>query len=243
MDSDIAPAATPPSNDSTEQPDPERNEDTQPSRHEQSCCPTPSVLLVKDNDGEPSTVDAGGPPATMGSDEHELGGNIKEAITQLSEVRASLETIGDGLNELAATVNDLVGLSDGSDSDTSDTPFSWVRFRAGAVRRRKERQRRQRVANARPMETSRGDERESSGYPKTLAGIRYCNFEQFKSHPADEHKLCCVDVLLAGDHLEEDMHDLMSKFRPPLRPDVGLRRLSEGPKRAESSESKAGSEK
>lgn len=144
-----------------------------------------------------------------------IGIDVKEREI-LSEVRSSLQRIGSGVEELATTVQDLLGLSD-SDDDSDYVPgpggrreFSWGRLKSHAKRRR---QRRHDLRNARgdSQSTSTDDDQESdrerSKFSRDIIPeTRECNLEQFRSRAAgDGHKLYCVDFLVADDSLDEDI--------------------------------------
>lgn len=141
--------------------------------------------------------------------------DIKDRET-LSEVRSSLQRIGNGVEELATTVQDLLGLSDlDDDSDYVPGPggrreFSWARLKSHAKRRRRRRQE-LRNAQGHSQSPSTDDDQESdierSKLSKDIiAETRKCNLEQFQSRAAgDGHKLYCVDFLVADDSLDEDV--------------------------------------
>ncbi|KAL1876231.1 hypothetical protein Daus18300_002859 [Diaporthe australafricana] len=137
----------------------------------------------------------------------------------LSEVRSSLQTISNGVEELATTVKDLLGLSesehDSSDCsyDSNDRPtFSWNRLKSRARKRRKRRGLLKKHAEGgHSIGAEDGAEMSDEGLTKlreVILGVSECNFEQFQSRPAGEdHKLHCIEVLIAGDSLEDEIRD------------------------------------
>lgn len=154
----------------------------------------------------------------------------------LSEVRGSLQIISNGVEELATTVKDLLGLSESEDSDDSSDcsydsdggrAFSWSRFKSRA---RKRRRRRQPLKNRTKgghfvgfaedeasSDSAKGSDEGSTKSREVILGLRECNLEQFQSRPAgDDHKLHCVDILIAGDSLDDEIRDfdlLVSRIR------------------------------
>lgn len=134
----------------------------------------------------------------------------------LSELRSSLQTIGNGVEELATTVHDLLGLSDSDSSmdydrhiDGSKT-FSWARLKSHAASRRR---RRQELKNAQGdgqvVETDSSEsDHEANKKPQVVSEVRECNYEQFYSRPAvNTHKVHCIDTLVAGDSLDEEARE------------------------------------
>ncbi|KAG6358452.1 hypothetical protein INS49_014336 [Diaporthe citri] len=134
----------------------------------------------------------------------------------LSEVQSSLHKISNGVEELATTVHDLLGLSDSDDCDYygHDTDgrgaFSWRNFKMNAKWRRRRRRGSSSVqGDAQSANTNDEAENSKEGSKPTkeiIPEIRECNLEQFQSREAaDGHKLYCVDILVAGDSLDEDI--------------------------------------
>lgn len=134
----------------------------------------------------------------------------------LREVRSSLQTISNGVNELATTVQDVLGLSDSESNASGDynfdsqgrREFSWDKLKCRARQRRL---RRRRKLNHPPIsgtttDSYSDDEPISTG--KTIPDIRDCNFPQFQSQPSrDRVTTYCVDVLIAGDSLPKEIRD------------------------------------
>lgn len=131
----------------------------------------------------------------------------------------SIQRISDGVDELAATVNDLLGLSDAEDYSTDCSydsdggrKFSWSMFKSRAKKRR---QRRRALKNAKESGLADGAKNrperneESTNKPRhIISEVRECNLEQFQSRPAgDDQQLHCIDVLVAGDSLHDDIDD------------------------------------
>lgn len=144
------------------------------------------------------------------------GDGINDAVV-LSEVRSSLSTISNGVEELATTVRDFFGISD-SDSDSSldydrdsngrRTHLNWGRLRSHAKRRRRLRlQKKSGQANV-TKEESEYDGEESGKHPRIIPDVRECDFAHFQSRPArDGNELHCVDILIAGDELDSDIRE------------------------------------
>lgn len=163
----------------------------------------PSVT-AQENDTERVSEDKV-PPFTVQDNEVVNGGN--DAVV-LSELRSSLHTISSGVQGLANTVQDFFGLSDSSSSASSgDEQFSWAKFKSRARRRRYVRRRREKGTQSSSSSEIIESDDESKKPPRDIRPeIRECNLEQFQSRPAgDNHKLYCVDILIAGDSLEKDI--------------------------------------
>lgn len=176
---------------------------------------------------------------------HSIIGSDKSSTTEetgiedgqlLSEVRGSLQTISNGVEELANTVQDLLGLSDsdttgGSDYDSDGhARLSLAKLRSRARTRRRARRLRK-DAPGRGQDTSTGDDSDSDDERskkdrKIKLEIRECNFEQFQSVPADSrHDLYCADILMADDSLPTDIQNFKgtaakigSRTAEPWRP-------------------------
>lgn len=164
---------------------------------------------------------------------------IREGITDgaiLSEVRSSLQTISNGVEELATTVQDLFGLSDPESSASSDynqnsqgrRDFSWRKFKSRARQRRLSRRRKPKGVPRRWRAIESESDDEDPAEPEhVIPSIRYCNFEQFKLRPlSDDYKLYCVDVLVADGSLSKEITDfentiqkLVSGNTPSWKPD------------------------
>lgn len=138
----------------------------------------------------------------------------------LSEVRSSLQTISSGVQELATTVQDFLGLSDSESSASSDydhdsdggRKFSWAKCKSSARRRRwNRRQMQNETQSGRSTSAEEKQTSDDEGFKKNreiIPEIRECNLEHFQSRPVgDGHRLNCVDVLIAGDSLNEDIRD------------------------------------
>lgn len=131
----------------------------------------------------------------------------------LSELKGSLHTISNGVQELANTVQDFFGLSDSPSSSSGDDSdargkFSWAKFKSRARRRRYLRRRREKgTQSSSSSEIISSDDESSKKPPRQVTpAIRECNLEQFQSRAAgDDQKLYCVDILVAGDSLEKDI--------------------------------------
>lgn len=134
----------------------------------------------------------------------------------LSELRGSLHAISKGVHELANTVQDVLGLSDSSSSASSDydhdsdgrRKFSWAKYKSRARRRRAIRRRKEKEpeSSSSSSEIIQSDDEAPKKPPRDIKPeIRECNFEQFQSRPAGDHKLYCVDVLIAGDSFLREM--------------------------------------
>lgn len=138
----------------------------------------------------------------------------------LRELQSSLHTIGNGVEELATTVQDLLGLSDSDYAPSEDYDYdtdgqgkpSWVRIKQNARARRQLRHERKNVTGsglaAGGVDDSDSGDEGSKKRREVVPQIRECNFEQFQSRPLGEsNKVSCVDVLIAGDELEKDIHE------------------------------------
>lgn len=153
----------------------------------------------------------------------------REGITDgavLNEVRSSLETISNGVEELANTVHDLLGLSDSdtsgdsnNDSEGSERP-SWHRIMSRARGRRRSRRLLKDAIGKGQVDSanqSDSDGETSTNNREIIPEIRECNYEQFHSRPAgDSHKLHCLDILIAGDSLYKDFEkfqDIATKVK------------------------------
>lgn len=188
---------------------------------------TASNCLSEDNEGATCVKDTN-QPVTVTMEEKGFTKGINDEVV-LSEVRSSLQTMSTGVEELVATVNDLLGLSD-SDSQSSDCSFnsdgdrhfSWSRFKENTRRRRQKRRR----LNKDPFISTKtaqgkdfGAEAQLEQYLKKkvqerilqtpreiIPQVRDCNFEQFQSRPAGkQHKLHCVDALIADDSIQGEI--------------------------------------
>lgn len=138
----------------------------------------------------------------------------------LRELQDSLHTIGSGVEELATTVQDLLGLSDSDyapsedydyDSDGQGKP-SWIRIKTNARARRRLRHARKNLLGG-GQAAGAVDDSDSGGEGSkkrrdVLPRIRECNFEQFQSRPfGGSDRVFCIDVLIAGDELEKDIRE------------------------------------
>jgi hypothetical protein len=140
-------------------------------------------------------------------------GDFIDDGVKLSEIRSSLKKVSNGVEKLATTVQDFFGLSD-SDDDLSEDyarrfdgqwQLSWTKMKNNARRRR-----RRRLTMKNATASGNGLERDEhpTKHPEVVSDVRECNFEQFQSRRAgNSHKLYCVDVLIAGDELENDIRD------------------------------------
>lgn len=151
---------------------------------------------------------------------------------KLRELQNSLHTISNGVEELAATAQDLFGLGNSRDSSDEDYDltaeqgpvFSWARLKSNARRRRRQRLETEGQAGSSLGNDARDDSESDDGDFRNsleiIPDIRECNLEQFQSLPtADSHKLYCVDILIAGDSLEKDIREFREtadKTKPSL---------------------------
>ena len=189
-------------------------EDATPRTSEQVAA-SPSIV-PESHEEIPHSSEGPAKPILLGDD-----GDSSESIdgATLNEIRSSIHTISNGVEELATTVQDLLGLSDSDSSgyeyDTQGQAlFSWAKFRSRAKRRRHSRRQRKALGigqlNGAKHDTE-SDGEISKKPRKTIPEIRECNFKQFQYRPAGD-KLYCVDVLIAGDSLDDDIQAFEKTF-------------------------------
>lgn len=133
----------------------------------------------------------------------------------LREVRGSLHTMSNGIDELAATVRDFLALDEnGNSSDDYDhntdgkrVQVAWGKLRSNARWRRRV----QKEIAVRTQAAISDDEAENyeeglESYPHVIPAVRECSVDSFQSRPAAAtHEIYCVDILIAGDELGKDI--------------------------------------
>lgn len=202
---------------------------------------TPDFPSTDNQHTAPSNIT--GQPVITGKEE--LGKVVSDTAI-LNEVHGSFQTMGSGVQELVATFNDVLGGSSDSESGDSDASydsagsrkFSWRYFMERAQKRRKRRRRLLKSGgpHASAHHDDDGKDNDSRQTPQeVILGERECNYEQFYSrYIGKEHKLHCIDVLLADDSLADETRDfeaVVDKIRAgeimKWKPEPSSRRISE----------------
>lgn len=144
--------------------------------------------------------------------------HVMNEAALMGEVRSSLRTISNGVEELSATVGDLLGLSDSDSSDDykynidGGRQFSWSKLKSHAISRRR-RRKDLKHAQGGSQHTSSSDDTESDDEGRKppreiIPEVKLCDFARFQSRrPGDGRKLYCVDVLVADDSLDDEVID------------------------------------
>lgn len=249
MESDTVSNITPFSNTLSDQEEAAQDRDKSASQMSLSAASDSSTPASKESRG---LIDTATMPAV--GESQRRGVNETEAAI-LSEVQTSLRTIGNGVTELVSTVNDLLGFDDNQDSPSPDSSsseednprqFSWNRFMNKATERRHIRQERSRQAAKKniPLETEDELRDLADEGREKIPKIRVCNFEQFKSRPAEaDHKLYCVDVLVAGDRLDDEIEDFKSTIAQVKSGNLASWKPAQEPQHADDLSSDPDSEK
>lgn len=143
-------------------------------------------------------------------------GHVTNEGALMDEVRSSLHTISNGVEELSATFQDLLGLSDSDSSGDYDVSmdgrrrFSWAKLKLNARWRRRQRKE-LKHAQEDTQQTGTDDDTESDDQGRkqrreVIPEVRQCDFKQFQSRRAgDSHKSYCIDILVADESLSDEM--------------------------------------